>query len=216
MIKEHQNRAALRLHKKKDGSIFPVHISASYFTLQGHQVVLVAARDITELKAAEEELKRHRDKLEALVQERTRKLKAKSKAVEEFNVALKVLLRQVQEDKEDLEQRFIANVNRLVLPYLEKVRKSRLDQQQSSCLDIVRANINEIMSPFLHKAQMLNLTPREIQVANLIKDGKTTKEIAEIIGVAPSAIDSYRNSIRMKLSLNKKKVNLQTYLQSLT
>ena len=122
----------------------------------------------------------------------------------------------MQEDKENLEQRFIANVNRLVLPYLEKVRKSRLDQQQSSCLDIVRANINEIMSPFLHKAQRLNLTPREIQVANLIKDGKTTKEIAEIIGVAPSAIDSYRNSIRMKLSLNKKKVNLQTYLQSLT
>jgi len=143
-------------------------------------------------------------------------LKAKSKAVEELNVALKVLLRQMQEDKENLEQRFIANVNRLVLPYLEKVRKSRLDQQQSSCLDIVRANINEIMSPFLHKAQRLNLTPREIQVANLIKDGKTTKEIAEIIGVAPSAIDSYRNSIRMKLSLNKKKVNLQTYLQSLT
>ena len=177
--------------------------------------MLGAIRDISELKAAEEELHKHREKLETLVRERTKELKTQSKTVEELNVALKVLLRQVQEDKEHLEQRFVANVNRLVFPYLEKIGRGRLDQQQSSCLDIVKANLNEIMSPFLHKTQRLNLTPREAQVANLIKDGRTTKEIAEIIGVGPSAIDSHRNSIRRKLDLNKKRVNLQTYLQSL-
>jgi DNA-binding CsgD family transcriptional regulator len=150
-----------------------------------------------------------------LVRERTSELEIKSKAVEELNVALKVLLHQVQEDKEHLEQRFVINVNKLVLPYLEKMKKGRLNEEQNSYLDIIRANLKGIMSPFLHNVQQFNLTQRETQVANLIKDGRTTKEIAEVVGVALDAVNSYRNSIRLKLGLNKKKVNLQAYLQSL-
>jgi PAS domain S-box-containing protein len=173
------------------------------------------ATDITELKRAEEELKNHSDMLEELVKERTAELERKSSTVEELNVALKVLLHQVQEDKENLEQRLASNVKTLVLPYLERVLKSHLDEQQRTCLDIIEANLREIVSPFLHNIQQFNLTPREVQVANLVKEGKTTKEIAAIVGVATNAIDSYRNSIRTKLGLNKKKVNLQSYLQSL-
>ncbi|MGD0230775.1 MAG: LuxR C-terminal-related transcriptional regulator [Syntrophorhabdales bacterium] len=150
-----------------------------------------------------------------MVRERTSELEIKSKAVEELNVALKVLLHQVQEDKEHLEQRFVINVNKLVLPYLEKMKKGRLNEEQNSYLDIIRANLKGIMSPFLHNVQQFNLTQRETQVANLIKDGRTTKEIAEVVGVALDAVNSYRNSIRLKLGLNKKKVNLQAYLQSL-
>jgi DNA-binding CsgD family transcriptional regulator len=146
-----------------------------------------------------------------LVRERTSELEIKSKAVEELNVALKVLLHQVQEDKEHLEQRFVINVNKLVLPYLEKMKKGRLNEEQNSYLDIIRANLKGIMSPFLHNVQQFNLTQRETQVANLIKD----EEIAEVVGVALDAVNSYRNSIRLKLGLNKKKVNLQAYLQSL-
>jgi DNA-binding CsgD family transcriptional regulator len=153
--------------------------------------------------------------LEELVRERTAELGRKSSTVEELNVALKVLLHQVQEDKENLEQRLASNVKTLVLPYLERILKSHLDEQQRTCLDIIEANLHEIISPFLHNIQQFNLTPREIQVANLVKEGKTTKEIAPIVGVATNAIDSYRNSIRTKLGLNKKKVNLQSYLQSI-
>lgn len=173
------------------------------------------ATDITSLKTSQEELKRHRDRLEELVQERTSELEIKSKSVEELNVALKVLLHQVQEDKENLEQRLVANVQKLVLPYLEKIRKSRTDDEQIAYIGIIETNLNEIISPFLHAIQHLNLTPREIQIANFVKEGKTTKEIAAMLGLAANAIDSYRNSIRIKLGLNKKKVNLQSYLQTL-
>jgi PAS domain S-box-containing protein len=214
-INEHHDRVFPRLHKKKDGGVMPVDISSSYFTLKGQNVGLGAIRDITKLQTAEEELKKHRDRLEALVQERTHELETKSQVVEELNMALRVLLRQIHEEKEDLEERFVSNVKTLVMPYVEKIKKSRLNEQQFSNLTIMEANLTEIMSPFLHNVQQLNLTPRETQVANLIKDGKTTKEIADTIGVAPQAIDSYRNSIRLKLGLNKKKVNLQSYLQSL-
>jgi DNA-binding CsgD family transcriptional regulator len=122
----------------------------------------------------------------------------------------------VQEDKENLEQRLASNVKKLVLPYLERVRKSHLDEQQCAYLDIIKANLNEIVSPFLHNLQRFNLAPREAQIANLVKEGKSTKEIAAIVGITTNSIDSYRNNIRKKLGLNKKKVNLQSYLQSLT
>jgi DNA-binding CsgD family transcriptional regulator len=80
---------------------------------------------------------------------------------------------------------------------------------------IMETNLKEMMSPFTRNVREVNFTPREIQVANLIKDGKTTKEIAEIVGVGLDAVNSYRNSIRLKLGLNKTKTNLQIYLQSL-
>jgi PAS domain S-box-containing protein len=215
-FRERRTRVMLRFHRKKDGTRFPVDISATGFTFNGRSVVLAAVRDSSHRAAAEEELKKYRHHLETLVRARTKELRAKAKEVKELNITLKILLKQVQEDKERLEQRFVENVQKLVLPYLEKLKKKgRLDVHQKSYLGIVETNLSEIMSPFVHTIRLLNLSPREIQVATLIKDGRSTKEIAEVIGVAPDAVDAYRTSIRHKLGLTKKKVNLQTYLQSL-
>ena len=60
-----------------------------------------------------------------------------------------------------------------------------------------------------------NLTPGETQVANFIRQGKTTKQIADLIGTATSTIDFHRRNIRRKLGLANKEINLQAYLQSL-
>ena len=183
---------------------------------QGEMVGLIEIdQDITERKRSEEELIKHRDTLEDLVKERTDELEQKSRSLEELNVTLKVLLQQVQEDREKLEHRLVSNVKRLVLPYVEKMKKGHLDERTLSYLRIAESNLTEIMSPFLHKIQQLRLTPRETQVASLIKDGKATKEIGKILGIAPSAVNTLRNRMRSKLHLNKKKINLRTYLQSL-
>jgi PAS domain S-box-containing protein len=160
-------------------------------------------RDITEQKQILTEL-----------QQNKRDLENKSKTLEELNIALKVLLQQKTKDEEELEERFTSNASQLILPYIEKMKKSRLDERQQSYVTIMEANLNEIMSPFLHRVQQLNLAPREIQVANLIKNGKSTKEIAEIIGIAPASVNFYRKNIRDKLNLTNQKVNLQSYLQT--
>jgi PAS domain S-box-containing protein len=203
--------------RRKDGSIVwgLLNIRLIYDE-QGNILYLEGtSRDITERKETEKELKKHRDKLGELVKERTVELEAKSKTLREVNTTLKVLLKQRDEDSKELEQQFVTNIKGMILPHIAKMQKSRLDVNQRAYLDIVTANLKEILSPFLNTIKQMNLTPKETEVASFIKEGKTTKEIAEIMGVAPSAIDAHRNNIRIKLDLNNKKVNLRSYLLSL-
>ncbi|OPX98386.1 MAG: aerobic respiration control sensor protein ArcB [Syntrophorhabdus sp. PtaB.Bin047] len=163
-----------------------------------------SARDITREKKTLDEL-----------QEYQQELVAKSRRLEEVNTALKVLLRQREDDRKELEQRFVSNIREMVLPYLNRMHRTRLNRDQQNYLDIVMSNLDEIVSPFLNTLRYANLTPRELEVASLVKEGKRTKEIAEIAGIAPSSVDSHRNAIRKKLGLNSKKVNLRSYLLTL-
>ncbi len=166
--------------------------------------------DITERRRAEEELRRHRSHLEELVTERTANL-------EEANTALKVLLKKRDEDKTELEERMLFNVRELVIPYLDKLNKSGLNDRQKVFVDILESTLNDVVSPFVRKLspQYLKLTPAEIQMANLIKQGKTTKEIADLLNLATSTIDFHRDNIRKKVGIKNKKINLRTYLLSL-
>ncbi|MCU0555322.1 MAG: LuxR C-terminal-related transcriptional regulator, partial [Syntrophales bacterium] len=172
-------------------------------------------RDITEQKKAEDEVAVYRERLEDLVKERTRELEEKTYILEELNAATRVLLRQREEDRKELEGRFVANMKNLILPYAEKLKSTRLDERQKSYLAIMETHLDEILSPLVKTMQRHNLTPTESQVASLIKDGKPTKEIAAILGVAPSSIDTHRKSIRKKLDLKNSKVNLQSHLRAI-
>jgi DNA-binding CsgD family transcriptional regulator len=163
------------------------------------------ARDISHRKRAEDELKK-----------RERELEAKSRNLEEVNIALKVLLKQREEDKTDLEEKVLTNIKKLVEPYLEKLRRTRVDINQTAYINIIETHLNDILSPFQRNlsAKYPNLTPREIQITNLIKEGKTTKEIAEILNSSQGAIDFHRNNIRNKLGLKNKNTNLRSHLLS--
>ena len=132
--------------------------------------------DITELKEKENELI------------------VKSRNLEELNAALKVLLRQREEDKAELEKTLLSNLKELVLPYIEKIRKSGLDPRTLLYVDLLESNLENIVAPFSRKlsARYMHLTPKEVQVAQLVKDGKRSKEIASILNVSSSAIDIYR------------------------
>ena len=85
-------------------------------------------------------------------------------------------------------------------------------------VDLIESSLKEILSPYSRKlsAKFSQLTPKEIQVANLIKDGKSSKEIANLLNVSSSAIDVDRYRIRTKLGLNNSKTNLRSYLSSMT
>ncbi|OPY08433.1 MAG: sensory histidine kinase AtoS [Syntrophaceae bacterium PtaB.Bin038] len=162
-------------------------------------------RDITERRRMEEALRKREEELEH-----------KSRNLEEMNTALRVLLKHREEDKSELEERILSNVKKLVVPYLEKLRKSRLSPEQASYVEILDDHLQDILSPFLRNlgTRHLNLTPKEIQVASLIREGKTSKEIADVLGVSARAVDFHRDNIRIKLGIKNKKANLRSFLLS--
>ncbi|MDK9708009.1 MAG: PAS domain S-box protein [Desulforhopalus sp.] len=204
--------------------------------------VIVTLRDIGARKKAEEELHRYQGLLEELVAERTaelartntqleqeieerkraekalkireKELEAQSHHLEEVNTALRVLLHQREVDKKELGEAVLRNVEELVKPYLQRVMNGHLDTQQRTLARILETNLNNIISPFVSKmaSGLIHLTPVEIRVASLIKEGKTNKEIAEILVVSKNTILFHRFNIRDKLGLKNQKINLRSHL----
>ncbi|MGC9325152.1 MAG: PAS domain S-box protein [Desulfomonilia bacterium] len=163
------------------------------------------ARDISERKRFEEELKTKEKELEN-----------QAKYLEEVNIALKVLLDSREKEKKDVQENIVAKAKKLVYPYLEKIDHARLDHENRIYLNIIRGNLDELISPYISpvSAEYFKLTPTEIQVADLIKEGKSTKEIAEFLNVSPHAVSFHRGNIRKKLGLSGDKKNLRSFLQA--
>jgi len=186
------------------------HIRDVFATLSripGTKTRIVSLLDITERKRSEQTLRK-----------REEELGAKTRELEELNTALKVLLKRREEDRKETEERVSTNIQDLVLPHLAKLKKRMPGARDKSQINTIESILRGIISPFTQKlsSRMLNLTPKEIQVANLIRDGRTTKEIAEHLDVSKSAIDTHRHHIRKKLGLRNKRVNLTSYLHSLS
>jgi PAS domain S-box-containing protein len=171
--------------------------------------------NITERKQVEAELERHRKHLERMVKERTAELEVKNKTLQELNTALKVLLNQREDDKKDMEDRFLINIRNLVLPFVEQMKKGHLGAGQQTNLDIIETHLHNIATPLLKNIRQFNFTPKEIKVAMLVKEGKSTKEIAEMLKISTESIDVHRKNIRKKLGLSNRKANLQSHLVSL-
>jgi len=162
--------------------------------------------DITERKVSEEALK-----------SRDKELETKASKLKDINTALNVLLEKRKVDRIELEEKIVLNVESLIKPYLDKLRQGNLDERKKNILDIIQTNLDEIISPFARNLSSIhyNLTPKEIQIANFIRQGITNKEIAEILFLSVKTVDFHRDNIRKKLGIKNKKINLSSYLLSI-
>ena len=145
-------------------------------------------------------------------------LKAKSRHLEEANAALRVILRHRDEDRLELQRNVISNIRALVMPYVDKLKGRLLDAEKEALIDILETNLRGVTSPFLRNITLsqYNLTPKEIQVANLIREGKSTKDIADMMHLSTRSIEYHRDRIRNRLGLKNQKTNLRSYLLTLT
>jgi DNA-binding NarL/FixJ family response regulator len=166
----------------------------------------------------EVEERNERRMAEEVLRQREQALELKSRSLEEANTALKVLLKHREEDKANIEEQVLANVRKLVLPYVENLKRLKLNESQTVQVRIIEANLQEIVSPFLRNltSTYLGLTPREIQIANLIKEGRTTKEMADVLNISATAIDFHRKNLRAKLGIKNKRNNLRAHISSLS
>lgn len=157
-----------------------------------------------------------RQRVNLALQEKERELEYKSLNLEETNAALKVLLKQRKEDRLQLEEKVIANVREFVLPFIEKLRQTGLTDTQSTFTGIIETNLKDITAPFSPKLspRYMTLTPNEIHVVNLVKQGKRTREIADLLDRTYGTVGSRRCHIRKKIGIKGKKANLRTQLLS--
>lgn len=162
--------------------------------------------DITESKLTEKALLAKEKEL----QSKTRKLK-------EINTALNVLLEKREQDKTLLQEQVLSNIKKLAVPYLEKLKNSSLTETQTALLDVLDSSLREIVSPFSLKlsSDSFGLTPAEIKVVALVRQGKGTKEVAAIRNLSQKTVARHRENIRNKLGIKNKKINLQSHLNSL-
>lgn len=186
--------------------------------------IISVTREINERKQLEKALKKSYDELENKVKARTielekknEELSTKTKELKNFNEALNVLLQKREKDKIRLEENVLSNVKYSVSPYIQRLKKNSLKDDHKDILNIIEKNLNDIVSPMIQKLSVsfYNLTPREIQTSNLIKIGKTTKEIADIQRLSTRTVEFHRDNLRKKLGLKNKKTNLRTYLLSM-
>lgn len=143
-------------------------------------------------------------------------LKGKEKDLEELNAALKVLLKRRDEEKNEIEEGFVSDLDELIEPYIVDLKSSALNPQQNACVSTIENNLNQMKSPFIRGLSFRHsgFTHKELQVATFIRDGKTTKEISETLTLSIRAIESHRANIRKKLGIQNKKANLRSLLLS--
>jgi DNA-binding CsgD family transcriptional regulator len=174
---------------------------------EGPMRVVTSHEEITALKLTEEALRKSQ---EELIEQK--------QSLEEANIAMKVLLKQREEDKLELEKKVLNNVKDLVLPYVDKLKNTRLKAKDRTLVEIIDTHLQDIISPLLQRfsnAKIL-LTPQEMQVASLVKDGKTSKEIADVLNVSDTTVNFHRKNLRVKFGLTNKRTNLRSYLLSIS
>lgn len=188
---------------RKDGTVFFADVNSSPIIINDQEYLLGMFRDISERKRNEEALK-----------QREAELSAKSRHLEDMNAALKVLLKQREEDRTQIEENVLTNIKTSVFPFLEKLKKSSMTKHQKTCLKMIEEQLKGITAPFLRviSKSSFDLTPQELRVADLVKNGNTTKEIAAILRISMKTVDYHRDNLRKKMGIRNKKTNLRTFL----
>lgn len=150
------------------------------------------------------------------LQENNRQLLIERKALQEANAALRVVLSNIENEKKRIYENMQLNIDKVIMPILHALTPV-VTNNKLKYIEILKTNLEEITSPFVSRS--LNhyhcLTPSEVNICNMIRNGLRTKEIARLRGVSSSTVNRHREHIRRKMNIKNQKINLTTYLQSL-
>jgi PAS domain S-box-containing protein len=170
---------------------------------QGSYAVIT---DISAMKIAERTLRR-----------REQQLREKTMRLQEMNTTLELLLRKREQDKTIIQKRILINLRRLVAPYLDSLGETRLSERQRFLVETLKSNLSEVMLPFSERlsSALIDLTKTELEIANLVRLGKSTTQVAAALNISYKTAETHRWRIRKKLGLTHKKANLMSYLSRL-
>ncbi len=191
---------------------------------------LMAARNRLQqlLEERTDALQRSEQRLDlarADLQEKEELLDMQSVELEESSIAMKVLLKNVAggllgssaPQGREFDEMLVMNVKELAEPFLERLAATELNSEQRGYLEVLRGNLEKIASPAMLRlfSGDPDLTPAELQVANLVRQGRATKEIADLLNLSPRTVEFHRDNIRKKLGISDRRTSLRSVLQSL-
>ena len=158
--------------------------------------VLMHIKTVSDLRAA------HRD------------IQREHQALQEANIALRAVLSRLEEEKREIKASIISNIQKIIMPIVFEL-ELEVGGRQRSYVTLLRQSLQEIASPFLTQISRdhMCLTPVEIAIGTMIRNGLSTKEIAHLRCISPATVRRHRENIRHKLGLRNRRVNLATYLQ---
>ncbi len=149
------------------------------------------------------------------LQETNRQLALEREALQESNTALRTVLTRIEQEKQEIHRDMRTNVDRILMPILHALA-AQLSPSQKAYAEMLKTNLEEITSPFTSKLSLSyhSMTPTELAICNMIRNGLRTREIAEMRSVSEATINRHREKIRRKLRITNEDVNLATFLQS--
>lgn len=211
-IRNHEACRTILRNYRKDGKLFwnELRISPVFNSEKKLTHYIGVQTDVTKEREASEELEQYRKHLEALVEQRTAQ-------VNEKNSALKEIVGQLEYEKNQFKENILKNTDELIIPLIKKLkRRLRLPEDQK-VLDLIERNIADLTDSFGNRIsrKMYALSPREIEICNMIRSGMSSKDMADTLHTSLSTIENQRNVIRKKLGISTKKVNLTTFLQQI-
>jgi DNA-binding CsgD family transcriptional regulator len=175
-------------------------------------------QQLTNIKQLLFDENKKRRRLEKKLAQASRKIEDYIKKHAESNIAMKTILEYQENYKKEIEDNLISNVRHLVIPYILKLKRNRVSSDDLNCLKMIESKLDEIVSPLSNKLSSRHtaLTPREIQIADLIKDGMQDKDIMEVMNIAIDTVKTHRKNIRRKLGIYGDRSNLRSTLLSLS
>jgi len=145
------------------------------------------------------------------------KLAEKSQALKHANMSLRILIKQLSDAQSEDRVNNMPNLKELVMPSSEQLEAMLDSPTERGYLENIMLNLNRVTSNFSKQLALMNLglSPKEIQVADLIRIGLSNKESAIQMNVTKSTIEFHRDNLRKKLGLKHEKKNLRAYILAL-
>lgn len=159
----------------------------------------------------------HHKRLEAANRDAVMKIETKNILLQELKAALNVVLRQRDDAVDEMKLTILNNLKLFVIPHLDSIERSVTTERIKPLINLTKRNLAQITTQFFRRTNSLNglLSPMETQIAAMVKEGMSTKEIADILNVSVRTISSHRYNIRKKFQINDKKASLPAFLLSL-
>jgi PAS domain S-box-containing protein len=220
---------------KKSGGIIPIEVTGSKTIWHGQPAVMIIIRDISMRKRLEAALGKINNDLEQRVTERTQELMGVAEKLEEnqkellrhkldlekankelvqTNTALSVLARNIDKKRDEVEKKIARTISSQILPIVDEIKNDKMLEKTRAKLDVLAAYLNDL-TPAAAKSHdiIISLSPMELRVAMMIKNGFSSEEIARLLHISPHTVKTHRRSIRKKLNIKNANINLASYLK---